>query len=254
MYIDSIIHKLDARIKIINLFILISSIIISSSIKSYFFISLIILALVFISKIPFKNIFYSIKKLWMFFIVIILMNSLFYENGEFLVSFWIFRISKLGLWQGVKVILNIVIIMILSNILTGSTSPVKITDAIGSLLKPLKIFQIPIEDIAMIISIAIQFIPTLIDEVEVIKKAQISRGARFESKHITERAKSFLPLVIPIFISAFRRADELSIAMEARGYKNAKNRTPKNKKSLQKIDIIAILFCAIVFLIQYSCL
>jgi len=135
--------------------------------------------------------------------------------------------------------------------LTLTTSPTQVTSALESLIKPLKLIGIPTEDIAMIISVSIQFIPTLMEESETIKMAQITRGARFESKKLSERARSYIPLIIPIFISAFRRADELSLAMEARGYRNAKNRTKKKKKPIEGQDYIALTICASICIVQF---
>jgi energy-coupling factor transport system permease protein len=130
--------------------------------------------------------------------------------------------------------------MVLGSVLTLTTAPIDMTNALSSLLKPLKILRVPVEDVAMIISVAISFIPTLLEETDMIKKAQTARGARFESKKLIERALSYLPLLVPIFLAAFRRADELSMAMEARGYRNARSRTKKAREPFRIRDFTAL--------------
>src|SRR5690606_9712290 len=135
----------------------------------------------------------------------------------------IVQLSRGGMEQGFRVVGNVVLILVLGNLLTMTTLPTQVTAALASLIKPLKFIGVPTEEVAMILSIAIQFIPTLMEETELIKMAQIARGARFESRKLPERAASFIPLVVPVFISAFRRAEELALAMEARGYRNAQN-------------------------------
>ena len=192
-----------------------------------------------------------IRRLWVFFIVIFLMNALFFsaENPRF--SWWIVSLSDEGMRQGARVMLNVCFIMVLGNVLTSTTTPIDMTAALSSLLKPLRLLRVPVEDVAMIICVAIQFVPTLLEEADLIKKAQTARGARFESSKLTERALSYLPLLIPIFLSAFRRADELSTAMEARGYRNAKNRTKRATKPFRNLDYTAIASCAVVFIMQF---
>ena len=146
---------------------------------------------------------------------------------------------------------NLLLILILGNLLAMTTLPTQVTTALGGLIKPLKFIGVPTEDVAMIISIALQFIPTFLEETELIKMAQIARGARFESKKLLERAASFIPLVVPVFIAAFRRADELALAMEARGYRNARNRTGREKEPLAPGDYWALTACALLCLVQF---
>ena len=238
--VNSAVHRLDPRVKLASFFLLITALIISSSLYGYCVV-LIVLALVAgLSKLPKGALFASIIRLRSFFLVIFLMNAFFYSGEQALLSFGILNLTREGILQGAKLVFNVLYIMVLSNVLCGSTTPMDITIGVGSLLKPLSVLMVPVEDVAMIISIAIRFIPSLLEEAEMIKKAQTARGARFESKKLKEKALSFLPLLIPVFLSAFRRADELSIAMEARGYRNARRRTKKAKKPLESLDYAAL--------------
>ncbi|HHX11934.1 MAG TPA: energy-coupling factor transporter transmembrane protein EcfT [Clostridiales bacterium] len=251
---NSLLHKLDARIKIICFIILIAAVIGASSILGYSLVLVTISALILLSQLPISYALGSIRRMCLFFLVIFMMNALFNNSGGLLASWWIFQISTGGIKQGFTVVLNVILIIILASLLTLTTSPTQVTTALESLIKPLKIIGIPTEDIAMIISIAIQFIPTLMEETETIKMAQIARGARFESKKLSDRARSYIPLIIPIFISAFRRADELSLAMEARGYRNAKNRTKKKREEIELQDYIALTICVTICIVQFKLL
>ena len=248
---DSVLHRLDARVKIICLLIMLAIVIGASSASSYGLALSAIGMIILLSKLPLREVFGNIGRLWLFFGTILLMNALFFNTENTLCSWWIFNPSIDGIRQGFSVIVNVVLVLILGNVLTLSTSPTEITTALESLIKPLKLLGVPTEDVAMIISVAIQFIPTLMEETEAIKMAQIARGARFESKKVRERALSFVPLVVPIFLSAFKRADELSLAMEARGYRNAKNRTKRKKEPLKLQDYVAACACGTLCLIQF---
>ena len=251
---NSFLHKLDARVKILCLFILSAAVIGASSIVGYALALGTISALILLSRLPISYAFASVRRISLFLLVILLMNALFFAGENIMASWWIFHISRGGIKQGFSVVINVILILILGNLLTMTTSPTQVTTALESLIKPLKLIGVPTEEVAMIISVAIQFIPTLMEETESIKKAQIARGARFESKRLAERAASFIPLVVPIFIAAFRRADELSLAMEARGYRNAKNRTKRKKEPLALDDYTALTVCALICLLQFMSL
>ena len=246
---SSLLHRLDGRVKMLCLIVLIAAIICTSSIAGYGIMALLVSRLVFLSRLDLKTAFASIKRIIPFFLVIFLMNSLFYDQGQALCSWWIFRPSVAGAIVGLNVVFKLIFLMILFNILMSTTAPMKITSALVSLLHPLGYIRIPVADLALMISVAIQFIPTLMEETEMIRKAQIARGARFESPRLREKAESIMPLVIPIFLSAFRRADELAMAMEARGYRGGKRRAGKNAP-LQKCDFAAIAVTAIICLVQ----
>ena len=238
---NSPLHRMDTRVKLINFMLYLTTVVIANTLWQYEFAIAATAAIVLMSGLPIKMMLTPLKHLWMFFIVIFAMNSVFFQGETVIFSCGILQISEEGIWQGAKVAVNIVLIMISGNALTLTTQPMDITSALTSLMSPLRFLRIPVEDIAVIISAAVQFIPALAEETEMIKKAQTARGARFENKRITAKAASFLPLMVPVFIAAFRRADELATAMESRGYTNAKNRTKKEPRPLTSAAVISLL-------------
>lgn len=247
---DSFLHQLEARAKISCLFLLIAAVLGASSFWGYALVLATISTLLLLSGLPIRGAVAPVRRISWFLLIILLMNALFFEGEAVLASWGIFHLSRGGIEQGFRVVGNLVLILILGNLLTMTTLPTQGTTALESLIKPLKLIGVPTEEVAIIISVAIQFIPTLLEETELIKMTQIARGARFESKKLSERAASFLPLVVPIFISSFRRAEELSLAMEARGYRKARNRTKPKKAPLAPADYTALIVCALICLIQ----
>jgi energy-coupling factor transport system permease protein len=246
----SAIHRLDARVKMLSYLILLAAVISTSALWGYLLLIGFTGGIILLSGLPLSSALASLRRLWTFFLVIFLMNALFFNAGHSLWSWWIFHLSRTGILQGANVVLRLALLIVLGNVLTCTTAPLSLTAALESLMAPLKLLRIPVEEAAMIIGVAVQFIPTLSEETEMIKKAQTARGARFESRRLTERAASYFPLVIPIFLSAFRRADELSQAMEARGYRNARNRTKRARAPLHSRDAAALLVSAALCLVQ----
>ena len=243
---SSLLHRLDARAKLFGFILLTASVILADTVAGYALIIAIMLLLTAVSGLPLSTVVGSVKRMFWFFVLIFIMNSLFYSTENAIWSWWIISVSKAGIIQGFNVMFRILIILVLSNIFTLVTPPLEISSAIQSMLKPLKLLRLPADDIAMIISVAIQFIPTLLQEADTIKMAQIARGARFESRKLHERAAAMLPLIVPMFLSAFKRADELATAMEARGYRSAKSRSGKKAAPLPLGSYASILFCAAV--------
>ncbi len=207
--------------------------------------------IIYLSRIPIGNVTGTARRLWLFFSIIFLMNAVFFDSENVICAWWIFHPSIGGIKQGISVVARVLLVLILGNVFISTTSPTEVTTALERLIKPLRILGVPTEDVAMIISVAVQFIPTLTEEIETIRMAQTARGARFESKKLKERALSLLPLVIPIFLAAFRRADELSLAMEARGYRKAKTRTKQKGKPIVVSSYAALCFCVTVCLVQF---
>ena len=241
---DSFLHRLDARAKFFGFIFLVAAVIIANSLVGCALMVVITGAIIALSRQSFSLVLMLFQKMWRFYVLIFLLNALFFSAEDPYWQWWIFSLSQMGIIQGASVIFRIIIIMALSSILTQSTPPMELITAIEALLYPLKFIRLPTEDIAIILSVAIQFIPTLMEETDTIRKAQTARGARFESKKLLERAFAMPPLIVPIFLSAFKRADELSMAMEARGYRGAKHRTRKDKTPLQTTGWLAVLFCA----------
>lgn len=242
---NTIIHRLDPRIKIIIISLFIMSLFFVNSFIPYIFIVGFILMIIKISKIPIKYILKGLKPLF-FIILITFAINIFLTKGEVLYTIGPLSITKEGLYFAFFMGFRLVFLITGTSLLTLTTSPIALTDGIESLLKPLKKIGVPAHELAMMMTIALRFIPTLLEETDKIMKAQMARGADFESGNILRRAKNLVPLLVPLFINAFRRADELATAMEARCYRGGDNRTSLNELKLVKSDIIA-LFSTMVF-------
>ena len=220
--INSPIHKLNVKYKMPCLILALAFTVISNNVVMYLINFVVLSLLIIISKIKLKYFLSAVKSLWSFYLIIFCMNSLFYNQGEVLLSFWKINITLGGVRQGAIIVLNVLLVILWSKLFISTSSPIEITKAISFYLKPLRIFKIPTENLALILSVSIQFVPTLLIETQNIKKAQTARGAEFESRNPLKKAKCVIPLIVPIFINAFKRADELSLAIEARGYKGEK--------------------------------
>lgn len=242
--VDSLLHKIDPRVKIIATFLFMLSLFIINNFYGYLIVLAYLATIITISKVPLK---YMLKGLKPIFMIILLTFSLniFLTPGEVIFKFSIFKITKEGLNQGLFMALRLILLIIGTSILTLVTSPIKLTDGIEKLLDPFKKIGVPSHEIAMMMTIALRFIPTLLDETDKIMKAQMARGADFEKGGIVKKAKSMIPLLVPLFISAFRRADELAMAMEARCYRGGNNRTRMKEIKIESRDYIAFLFIAI---------
>ncbi len=216
---NSFLHRINAAAKIFSLLFLIVAVIFTTTIWGYLVFLALIIYLIIVVKADVFSLLSSIYRLKFFFLIILLMNLLFNSPGTAWVRFWIFSPSKEGLLQGIHVVARVMILLTFSNIMMVTTPPLKITQALEWMLYPFSFIGLPTDLIAMILSVAIQFIPVLFEETDMIRKAQTARGARFDSRNIFHKAKAVVPLLVPIFLSAFKRADELSLAMEARGYR-----------------------------------
>lgn len=245
---DTVIHRLDPRIKIIIVFMFIVSLFFINSFYPYLFILAFILLTIKLSKVPLKYVLKGLKPL-LFIIIITFLINIFMTKGEVIVSLGPLSITKEGIRQAVFMALRLIFLVIGTSLLTLTTSPISLTDGIEKLLSPLKKVGVPAHELAMMMTIALRFIPTLLEETDKIMKAQMARGADFESGNIINRAKSLVPLLVPLFINAFRRADELAVAMEARCYRGGDNRTRMKELKLNRNDIVAISFSSIFFVL-----
>lgn len=241
---DTIVHNLDPRTKLIFTFIYIVAIFICKDFVSYALMLVFLTTLIFVSRIGFKAIFRGMKPLLIIIVLSSLIN-LFYSEGEPIAQFWIFKISAEGIKRSFFMILRIFMLIAGTFMLTYTTSPMQLTDGLETLLNPLKKIKLPIHELAMMMSIALRFIPTLIEETDKIMSAQKSRGADFDTGNILQKAKAMLPLLIPLFISAFRRADELAIAMESRCYHGGEGRTRMKRLVMHSRDFLALVVCAL---------
>lgn len=239
---SSIIHRLGAFTKMLCLLILLVAIIFTGKIFGYAVLFACLLALGIVSRLPIRLVINSVRRMFWFFTVILLMNTCFYGTENVWFKWWIFTPSAEGLIQGLNVILRVIFLLILSNIITMTTAPIEINRALEQMLYPLKFIGIPTSQVAMILSVAVQFISTLSEEAEAIRLAQTSRGAKFDSRRIGEKAGAVIPLLVPIFLASFKRADELSLAMEARGYQVNKKRKVK-PPSFKTADYISVALC-----------
>jgi len=236
---NSLIHKLDARVKLIATLIFMISLFIIDKFWPYAIVFLALVATIKLSKIPFKYIMNGIKPLkWI--IIFTFVINIFFLPGDPIVSFGFIKITDQGVRQAIFMALRLILLVLGTSMLTLTTSPMDLTDGIERLLNPFNKVGLPVHELAMMMTIALRFIPTLLDETDKIMKAQMSRGADFESKNIISRAKNLVPLLVPLFVSAFRRAEELSMAMEARCYRGGYNRTKMRQSIITKNDYIAV--------------
>lgn len=243
---DSIIHRLDPRVKIISVFLFILSLFFINSFYPYILVVLFIGIVIAISKVPISYIIKGLKPL-IFLITLTFLINVFMTKGEVLFEIGPLSATKEGLIQATFMALRLVFLVIGTSMLTLTTSPISLTDGIEKLLNPFRRIGVPAHELAMMMTIALRFIPTLLEETDKIMKAQMARGADFESGNIISRAKSLVPLLVPLFISAFRRADELAMAMEARCYRGGENRTRMKELKLEKIDLFAGIVIALFF-------
>ncbi len=247
---DSVFHKMRGSTKLICFFLILTAVILTDSAAGFFLLFMTAAGSAILAGIGLRNIGKSIARLKLFFITIFLMNLFFFSSEQAWWSFWIFHLSPAGLEQGTVVVMRVVFLLLFSRILIGTTTPAELTGGLEILLSPLGVFGISTGETAMILSVAVQFIPILSKEADQIRKAQIARGAEFEGRHFWERAKSALPVVIPVFLAAFRRADELALAMEARGYRKEKAQRKRGRISIHLCDVQAIVLSGAVCMSQ----
>lgn len=245
---SSFVHKLDPRTKILAALSFIIAVFLAATVTSYLVLIAFVFSVIFLARLPVLLVIKSIKPLWI--IIILTMGiHLLTGQGEIIWSWKFISVTKDGLIMGVMMSLRLILLLMISSILTFTTSPIVLTDGIESLLKPFKKIGVPAHELAMMMTIALRFIPTLLEETDRIMKAQMARGAEFKSGNIIARAKGMLPILIPLFISAFRRADELAIAMESRCYHGGEGRTRMHELVYMHGDFVAALGMALLILI-----
>ncbi len=240
---NSFVHKMDARVKILAVIAYIVAVFLVKQFQFMGFLACLLFVLVatFLAKVPITRVLRSIKGILFFIILSAVLQVFFNASGKTLWSWKFIKITEGGLVNAGFIIARITLIVLGASLLTLTTSPVDIADGIESLLYPLKFIKFPVHEFALIMSIALRFIPTLLEETDRIIKAQKARGADFESGNIFKRAKALVPVLIPLLISSFRRADELADAMDARCYAGSKNRTKYKKMKFSYRDILGAL-------------
>ena len=249
---DSVIHKLDPRTKLTATLIYVVSLFVFRGIAGFAAVTLGLAAVIWMSKVPFR---YMLKGLKAVFVILVITAAfnLFLTPGKPLAEFWIFRITWEGLEHAGFMTVRLIYLILGSSALTLTTTPNQLTDGLEQALKPLNRIHVPVHEISMMMSIALRFIPILMEETDKIMKAQLARGADFESGNLIKKAKSMVPLLVPLFISAFRRANDLAMAMEARCYRGGEGRTKMKPLKYQMADAaayfgIAVYFTAVILL------
>lgn len=238
---DSVVHRMDARVKILLMILYIAAIFFISSYFGYAVTLIFILTFSLVSKVPITKILKSVKRITVILVITALLNLFFVKTGKVIADWWIFTITDYGLNYAIMMALRLTFLVIGTTFLTLTTTPTELTDGLESLMTPLKYVKIPVHDIAVIMSIALRFIPTLMEETQKIMNAQKARGATFDTGHLHQRAKALLPVLIPLFVNAFRRADELAFALDARCYNATENRTKYKVQKIKGSDIVGIL-------------
>jgi energy-coupling factor transport system permease protein len=243
---DSPMHRMDPRAKLIIIFAYICVVFIANNFFTYAILTVYTLLMVFSTKVPFRYIIGGLKiVLWL--VVFTLFLHLFLtKEGDLLFQWGWFKVYEEGVRQGIFISLRFFLLILMTSLLTLTTTPIEITDGLEVLLAPLKKVKFPVHELALMMSISLRFIPTLMDETDKIMKAQMARGVDFAGGSIKERVKSIVPLLIPLFISSFKRADELAVAMEARGYKGEEGRTKYRKLQWRLLDTGMLVGLAVV--------
>lgn len=243
---NSLLHKLDPRSKIMTLIAFMVMVFLTTNYYSLALIGASVIGVVLLSGVPIRLYLKSLKMI----VIIVLITSalnLFYGSGEPLVQWWIFKITLSGINNAVFITVRIICLILLSSVLTFTTSPTDLTDALERLMKPLTIFHIKVHEIAMMMTIALRFVPLLLEETDKIMAAQKARGADMESGSLKNRVKALIPVLVPLFVSAFRRAYDLAVAMECRCYQGGQGRTRMKVLKMRKRDYLSVI--AVVVLI-----
>ena len=239
---DSIIHRLDARVKMLITLLFVIAIFFIKSYFGFMLTAVILIGIVLLAKLPMMSVLKSVKGVMFIILFTATLNLFLIKKGEVLWSWKIFTITKDGVHTTIKMVLRLVLLISGASLLSLTTTPVALADGVESLMSPLKLIKVPVRDIAMIMSIALRFIPTLFEETNKIISAQKARGASFDTGGLFARAKAMLPVLIPLFVNSFRRADELAFAMDARCYNATDNRTKMKKAKFGVGDAFALLF------------
>lgn len=236
---NSVIHRIDARMKLLLVIALIVAIFMAGTWIGYSAVLGLLIFLILMSRVSIKFVARGLKPLWFIILLTFVLNTFFYAEGKIIASWWVFSISQEGLTNAIRLALRLVYLITATTILTLTTSPIALTDGMERLMRPLKLIRFPVHELAMMMTIAMRFIPTLLEETDKIMKAQTARGAEFDSGNVLKRAKGMVPLLVPLFVSAFRRADDLAFAMESRCYNGGEGRTRMKVLHFHYRDFIA---------------
>ncbi len=236
---QSVIHRLDPRVKLVCTLLFLVSLFLTKSVTTYLLATLWLIFVIKASKVPFRFVVRGLKAIVVLLLVTALLNLFMLKGGDVLFRIWKLTITEAGLSATVFLGVRLIYLIIGSSMMTLTTTPTALTDGIEALLKPLSRIHVPVHEIAMMMSIALRFIPILLEETDKIMKAQLARGADFENGNIFHRVKGLIPILVPLFVSAFRRANDLALAMEARCYHGGEGRTRMKPLHYMKRDYLA---------------
>lgn len=232
----SILHRLDPRVKLVSTLLYLISLFLFKSIAGYLVATVFLIGIIRASRVPFRYIVKGLKPIVMLLMITVVFNLFLQKDGEVILKVWRLSVTTVGLRNAVYMAVRLIYLIIGSSLMTFTTTPNELTDGIEALLHPLNKVHVPVHEVAMMMSIALRFIPILLEETDKIMKAQQARGADFESGNIIQRAKSMIPILVPLFVSAFRRAYDLAMAMEARCYRGGEGRTKMKPLKYQSRD------------------
>lgn len=247
---NSIVHRLDPRTKITIIFFFVFIVFFANNLPSYSVLVIFALTSMITSKVPIRFILKGLTPVWFLIIFTFLLHLFITKEGTLVFDFWIFKFYSGGIFQGIAISIRFFLLILVTSLLTLTTTPIEITDAIEDMLRPLKKVKFPVHELALMMSISLRFIPTLMQETDKISRAQASRGVDFRTGPIKDRIKAVIPLLVPLFVSAFKRAEELAMAMEARGYQGGEGRSKLRELKIEKRDIfIYIIFIVVIILL-----
>lgn len=237
---DSVIHKMDPRSKLTIIFLFVCIIFLANNWLTYALIGIYTILMLSLSKIPYRFLYGGLKPIIWLVLFTFLLQLFFTKEGALVFHWGPIKIYEEGIKQGVFISLRFFFLILMTSLLTLTTTPIEITDGLESLLKPLNKVRFPVHEMALMMSISLRFIPTLMEETDKIMKAQMARGVEFASGPFKERIKAVVPLLIPLFVSSFKRAEDLAIAMEARGYRGGEGRTKYRQLSWKTADTLQL--------------
>ncbi|MDQ6595477.1 energy-coupling factor transporter transmembrane protein EcfT [Bacillus salipaludis] len=251
---NSAVHRMDPRSKLIIIFLFVCIIFLANNWMTYALIGIYTFFMIGLSKIPVRFLYTGLKPIIWLVLFTFVMQLLFTKEGNLLFHIGPVKVYEEGLRMGIFISLRFFFLILMTSLLTLTTTPIEITDGLETLLHPLKKVRFPVHEMALMMSIALRFIPTLMQETDKIMKAQIARGVEFSSGPIKERMKAVIPLLIPLFVSSFKRAEELAVAMEARGYRGGEGRTKYRQLSWNNLDssqiVILVILCILLILLR----
>ena len=250
---DSFVHRLDPRSKLSFVLLFVIAVFIANNAVTYGLLLAFALFVIFVSRIRLYFIINGLKPILFLIVFTFLMHLFFNKEGALIIDWKIIKIYEEGIRQGFFISIRFLVLVLITSILTLTTSPISITDGMEDLLGPFKRFKLPVHELALMMSISLRFIPTLMDETDKILKAQLARGSDISTGSVKERIRAVVPLLVPLFVSAFKRAEELAIAMEVRGYRGGEGRTRYRQlkwgwRDTVTMVLLAVLICTLYFL------